>query len=77
MFYTFPVGPPNDVSDITADLREVVGIIRIILSISFAEIKFCSSRKKYCDFDQMLNISDTWLYKSSAFEMLLRSQWLR
>lgn len=44
---TFPVGPPNEVSDITADLREAVGIIRIILSISFAEIKFCSSRKKY------------------------------
>lgn len=45
--YTFPVGPPNDVSDITADLREAVGIIRIILSISFADTKFCSSRKKY------------------------------
>lgn len=45
--FAFPVDPPNDVSDITADLREVVGIIRTILSISFAEIKFCSSRKKY------------------------------
>jgi len=72
--YTFPTGPPNDVSEITADLRVAVGIIRIILSISLAEIKFCSSRKKYCDLDQMLKISDTWLYKSSAFEILLRSQ---
>lgn len=45
--HTFPVDPPNDVSDITADLRVAVGIISIMLSISFAEIKFCSSRKKY------------------------------
>lgn len=44
--YTLPVGAPNDVSDMTADLRVAVGIIRIILSISFAEMKFCSSRKK-------------------------------
>jgi len=44
---TFPVDPPNDVSDITADLLVAVGIIRIMLSISLAEIKFCSSRKKY------------------------------
>lgn len=45
--HTFPDDPPNDVSDITADLRVAVGIISIMLSISFAEIKFCSSRKKY------------------------------
>lgn len=57
--HTFPDDPPNDVSDITADLRVAVGIISIMLSISFADIKFCSSRKKYCDLDQMLNISET------------------
>jgi len=45
--HTFPVDPPNDVSDITADLRVAVGIISIMLSISFADIKFCSSLKKY------------------------------
>lgn len=57
--FTFPADPPNDVSDMTADLRVAVGMISIILSISLAEMKFCSSRKKYCDFDHMLNISDT------------------
>lgn len=43
----------------TTGLLVAVGIIKTILSISFAEIKFCSSLRKYCDFDQMLNISAT------------------
>lgn len=58
----------------TTGLLVAVGIIKTMLSISFADIKFCSSRRKYCDLDQMLKISATWLYRSSASTILCRSQ---
>lgn len=73
---TFPPPPCGaEPSGIAADLLVAAGIIRTILSISLAEMKFCSSFKKYCDLDQILNISATWLYKSSASEILFRNQW--
>lgn len=35
------------------------GMINAMLSISFCEMKFCSSRRKNCDFDQILKMVAT------------------
>lgn len=70
--------PPEGCDPSGTTVRLVaVGIIRTILSISLAEIKFCSSLKKYWELDQILNMSATWLYRSSASGILWRNQWLR
>ncbi len=54
--------------------RPLEGIINAMLSISFCEMKFCSSRRKNCDFDQMLKHIATQWYSFSASMMLHLSQ---
>ena len=48
-----PPLPPVPGSGAIAVRRVAVGIINTILSISFTEMKFCSSRKKYCKQEAM------------------------
>ena len=46
-YSTFPPPAGAAPSRTTADLLVAVGIIRAMLSISLAEMKFCSSLRKY------------------------------